>query len=66
MNRPTKPKHEIRADLDKILAQIIAECYVIQDDFKINNVIRNVHFKTFLLNKADEITEQQKFLNNIS
>jgi hypothetical protein len=66
MNRPKKTKTEIRADLENILAEIVAECYTMKDEFSFNNSIRDVYFKSFLIDKADKISEQKKFLNNIS
>jgi hypothetical protein len=64
MNKPKKTMPEIRADLEKILAEIICESYIIRDDLIECQKIRGVYFKTFLIEKADQILEQQKFLNN--
>jgi hypothetical protein len=64
MNKPKKSMPEIRADLEKVLSEIIAECYLIRDDFINDNKIRGVYFKTFLIDRADQVLEQQKFLNN--
>ena len=66
MNKPKKSMPEIRADLEKVLSEIIAECYLIRDDFINDNKIRGVYFKTFLIDRADQVLEQQKFLNNNS
>ncbi len=64
MNKPKKTMPEIRADLEKILSEIIAECYVMRDDLVESHKIRGVHFKTFLIDRADQVLNQQKFLNN--
>jgi hypothetical protein len=66
MNKPKKTMPEIRADLEKILAEIISECYVMRDDLIETHKIRGVHFKTFLIERADQVLNQQKFLNNNS
>ena len=66
MNKPKKTMPEIRADLEKILAEIICECYVMRDDLIESHKIRGVHFKTFLIERADQVLNQQKFLNNNS
>jgi len=64
MNKPKKTMPEIRADLEKILSEIIAECYVMRDDLIETHKIRGVYFKAFLIDRADQVLEQQKFLNN--
>lgn len=64
MNKPKKTMPEIRADLEKILSEIISECYVMRDDLIESHKIRGVHFKTFLIERADQVLNQQKFLNN--
>jgi argonaute-like protein implicated in RNA metabolism and viral defense len=64
MNKPKKSMPEIRADLEKVLSEIIAECYLIRDDLINDTKIRGVYFKTFLIDRADQVIEQQKFLNN--
>lgn len=66
MPKTKKTMPEIRADLEKILAEIIGECYAMRDDLIESQIIRGVHFKTFLIDRADKIMEQQKFLNNNS
>jgi hypothetical protein len=66
MNKPKKTMPEIRADLEKILAEIIGECYAMRDDFITDQKIRGIHFKTFLIDRADQVIEQQKFFNNNS
>ncbi|NCX93274.1 MAG: hypothetical protein EBX40_01175 [Gammaproteobacteria bacterium] len=66
MNKPKKTIPEIRADLEKILAEIIGECYAMRDDFITDQKIRGIHFKTFLIDRADQVIEQQKFFNNNS
>jgi hypothetical protein len=66
MNKPKKSMPEIRADLEKVLSEIIAECYLIRDDLINETKIRGVYFKTFLIDRADQVIEQQKFLNNNS
>jgi hypothetical protein len=66
MNRPKKTMPEIRADLEKVLAEIIGECYAMRDDLIESQIIRGVHFKTFLIDRADKVLEQQKNLNNNS
>ena len=66
MNKPKKTMPEIRADLEKILSEIISECYVMRDDLIESHKIRGVHFKTFLIERADQVLNQQKFLNNNS
>ena len=64
MPKPKKTMPEIRADLEKILSEIICESYIMRDDLIESQIIRGVHFKTFLIDRADKIMEQQKFLNN--
>lgn len=63
--RAKKTRPEIRAELEKILSEIIGECYVCKDDFVINDQINGVAFKLFLINRADLIIEQQNFLNKL-
>lgn len=65
MPKPKKTPPEIRADFEKILSEIIGECYAMRDDLVQQNVIRGVHFKTFLIDRADQVIKQQNFLNNI-
>ena len=56
---------EIRADVETILSQIIGECYIMRDDLVDKQTIRSVHFKTFLIDRANKIIEEQKNLNKI-
>ena len=64
MPRAKKSKPEIRADLEKTLSEIIAECYIIKDTFINEDKIRGVYFKTFLIDRANYIMKLQNFLNN--
>lgn len=66
MPKPKKTMPEIRADLEKILSEIIGECYMMRDDLVESHKIRAVYFKAFLIDRADQVIEQQKFLNNNS
>jgi len=65
MNNSKKTMPEIRADVETILSQIIGECYIMRDDLVDKQTIRSVHFKTFLIDQANKIIEEQKNLNKI-
>jgi len=65
MNNSKKTMPEIRADVETILSEIIGECYIMRDDLVDKQTIRSVHFKTFLIDQANKIIEEQKNLNKI-
>jgi len=65
MNNYKKTMPEIRADVETILSEIIGECYIMRDDLVDKQTIRSVHFKTFLIDRANKIIEEQKNLNKI-
>jgi hypothetical protein len=60
-----KTRAEIRADLERILSEIVGESYFVADEYKMYDRINGIAFKTFLINRADEIIKQQNFLNNV-
>jgi hypothetical protein len=60
-----KTRAEIRADLERILSEIVAESYFVADEYKMYDRINGIAFKTFLIDRADEIIKQQNFMNNV-